>query len=80
MSAEDATPRQEAVNQLTRALAYKGVEAECTRCGARERWAWLENSVDLVAADPADRDGTAVTRVCTRCGALDSYDLAALFG
>jgi hypothetical protein len=80
MPAENTTRRQEAVNQLTRALAYKGVEAECTRCGAKERWAWLENSVDLVDTDPADRDGTAVTRVCTRCGGLDSYDLALLFG
>lgn len=74
----DSTRREEAVNRLTRALAYKGVEPDCTRCGAKGRWAWREHSVALVDADPADRDGTPVTRVCTRCGALDFYDLALL--
>jgi hypothetical protein len=74
----DTTRQEEATNRLSRALASKGVESDCTRCGVVQRWAWLEQSVALIDADPADRDSTTVTRVCTRCGALDSYDLALL--
>jgi ribosomal protein L37E len=75
--------RQEAIAQLDEALARKTVVAECQRCGAK-RLVWDEASVAAVVGGADDvtarPPGNSLTRMCTRCGHLDFYDVSILLG
>jgi hypothetical protein len=73
-----AESRDEFIGRLETALTFKAVEPQCPRCRATQRWTWLNHSVPDIPAEGASGDGATITRVCTQCGFLDSYDLALL--
>jgi hypothetical protein len=74
---QEQTPpdaREEWIGTLDRALAGKAVEPHCTRCGAKH-WVWLDKPISPIDAEVEGRIGGMVTRVCSRCGSLDAYEV-----
>jgi hypothetical protein len=63
-------------DEIAQALARKGIEASCTRCGKDDWGLFSGDSIVPNIADQVEIAGglAATLRVCTNCGCIELYN------